>query len=334
MPALPPLSGRNLQLCQCRMPGSGGMVMKPVSKRFAALAVAALAAGMVTACTSSSGSTASSGGTPVSGGTLNFVAAGDVDHLDTLSAYYLPTFQLEVAFTRQLVSYWPSNHRARAITIAPDVASTVPTASNGGITNGGKTYTFRIRSGVDWNSSPPRQVTSADFLREFKAMCNPVFPVGNQLYYVPVIAGMSAYCDQYAAAFKNSKSPTASSMANFQNSHSISGIKTPNSLTIQFTLTQSANDFLNILAMPFASARPVRVRQLPAGQCAVPGARAVRRPVRDHPVHREQEDRAEPEPGLGAVHRPAAAPVRQPDRGDRGNHVEPDRAGRRAGRHR
>ena len=232
------------------------MVTKPVSKRFAALAVAALAAGMVTACTSSSGSTASNGGTPVSGGTLSFVAAGDVDHLDPLSAYYLPTFQLEVAFTRQLVSYWPSNHRARAITIAPDVASTVPTASNGGITNGGKAYTFRIRSGVDWNTSPPRQVTSADFLREFKGMCNPVFPVGNQLYYVPVIAGMSAYCGQYAAAFKNSKSPTAAQMAAFQNSHSISGIKTPNSLTIVFNLTRSANDFLNILAMPFASARP------------------------------------------------------------------------------
>jgi peptide/nickel transport system substrate-binding protein len=239
------------------MPGSGGMATKPVSKRFAALAVAVLATGMVTACTSSSGSTASNGGTPVSGGTLNFVAAGDVDHLDTLSAYYLPTFQLEVAFTRQLVNYWPSNHRARAIMIAPDVATTVPTMSNGGITNGGKTYTFRLRSGVDWNSSPGRQVTSADFLREFKAMCNPSLGVGNQLYYVPVIKGMSAYCDQYMAAFKNGKSPRAAQMAAFQNSHSISGIKTPNSLTIQFTLTQSANDFLNILALPFASARPI-----------------------------------------------------------------------------
>ena len=185
-----------------------------------------------------------------------FVAAGDVDHLDPLSAYYTPSSQLEMAFTRQLVSYWPSNNRARATTIAPDVASAVPTTSNGGITNGGKTYTFHIRPGVDWNSSPPRQVTSADFLREFKAMCNPVLPVGNQLYYVPVIAGMYAYCDRYAAAFKTSNSPTAAQMAAFQNSHSISGIKTPDPLTIQFTLAQPASDFLNILAMPFASARP------------------------------------------------------------------------------
>jgi len=194
----------------------------------------------------------------VSGGTLNFVAAGDVDHLDPLSAYYVPTFQLEMAFTRQLISYWPSNNRARAITFAPDMASMVPTTSTGGVTNGGKTYTLHLRPGVDWNSSPARQVTSADFLREFKAMCNPVLPVGNQLYYVPVIAGMSSYCDQYAAAFKHNASPTAAQMAAFQNSHSISGIKTPNSTTIQFNLVQPANDFLNILAMPFASARPAK----------------------------------------------------------------------------
>jgi peptide/nickel transport system substrate-binding protein len=84
-----------------------------------------------------------------------------------------------------------------------------------------------------------------------------VLGVGNSLYYVPVIAGMSSYCASYAAAFKSNKSPTAAQMASFQNSHSISGISTPNPLTISFTLTQPANDFLNVLAMPFASARPV-----------------------------------------------------------------------------
>jgi peptide/nickel transport system substrate-binding protein len=230
------------------------MHMTPVPKRFAALAIAALAAGTLAACGGSSGnssSSSSSGGKPVSGGTLNYVAAGDVDHLDTLSAYYLPTFILEMAFTRQLVGYWPSNDKTRSITPAPDVASTLPTTSNGGVTNGGKTYTFHLRSGVMWNTSPPSPVTSADFLRQFKMMCNPSLGVGNLLYYEPVIKGMSSYC----AAFAKVK-PTASAMSSFTNSHSISGIKTPNSTTIQFNLTQPANDFLNILAMPFASARP------------------------------------------------------------------------------
>src|SRR5215472_6481362 len=132
--------------------------MRPASRSFAALAIAALAAGTLAACGGSSGtngsSSSSTSGKPVSGGTLNFVSAGDVDHLDTLSAYYLPTFQLEMAFTRQLVSYYPSNNPQRAITVAPDAASTLPTTANGGITNGGKTYTFHIRPGVQWNSTP------------------------------------------------------------------------------------------------------------------------------------------------------------------------------------
>jgi peptide/nickel transport system substrate-binding protein len=233
------------------------MYMKPVPKRFAALAIAALAAGTLAACggssnNASSSNTSSNAGKPVFGGTLNLAAAGDVDHLDPLSAYYTPTFQLELAWTRQLVSYWPSNNRSRAITIAPDIATEVPTTTNGGITNGGKTYTFHIRSGVMWNSSPPRQVTSADFLRQFKWMCNPSLGVGNSLYYVPVIKGMSSFCDAFAKV-----KPTASAMSSFANSHSISGIKTPDSSTIQFTLIQPANDFLNIMANTFASARPV-----------------------------------------------------------------------------
>ena len=185
--------------------------MKPVSKRFAAVAVAALAAGTITAC-GSSGSTASSSGKPVSGGTLNFVSAGDFDHVDTLSAYYIPSFQLEVAGPGS----WSATCRRttdHAITLAPDVATALPTTSNGGITNGNKTYTFHIRTGVMWNTSPPRQVTSADFLREFKAMCNPVLGVGNPLYYEPVITGMASYCTAYATAFAKNKAPTAAQMA-------------------------------------------------------------------------------------------------------------------------
>ncbi|HEY3734589.1 MAG TPA: ABC transporter substrate-binding protein [Streptosporangiaceae bacterium] len=233
--------------------------MNPVPKCFAALALAALAAGTLAACgssTSGGGNPSPGSGKPAYGGTLNLVASGDVDHLDPLSSYYLPSFDLELGWTRQLVSYLPSNNPTLATTIAPDMATEVPTRTNGGISANGLTYTFRIKPGIDWDTHPARAVTSQDFLREFKAMCNPVVGVGNLLYYEPVIAGMTTYCNGYTAAFANNKSPTASQLAAFQNSHSISGIATPSSSEIQFTLTESANDFLNILAMPFASARP------------------------------------------------------------------------------
>jgi peptide/nickel transport system substrate-binding protein len=237
-------------------------------KRFAGLATAVLAGVALAACSSSSSSstpTSSSSNTPVYGGILHIVSAGGPDHLDTVPAYYTVDYQLERAYTRQLVQY-PTDP-APSITSAgwladttpvADVATVVPTVANGGITNGGKTYTFHIKPGVDWNSTPVRQVTSYDFLREFKAFCNPVQPVGNETYYESAIVGVTAYCNAETAYFAvKSNAPTAANIANFQNTHSIAGITTPNSMTIQFTLTSAISDFLYMLAMPFTSARPV-----------------------------------------------------------------------------
>jgi peptide/nickel transport system substrate-binding protein len=134
----------------------------------------------------------------------------------------------------------------------------VPTTANGGITNGGKTVTFHIKPGVDWSTSPPRQVTAADFIREFKAFGNPVSPVGNPLYYGSTIAGMQSYLGGEAAHFAvKSHKPTAANIATYQNTHTISGISAPNSMTLQFKLIRPASDFLYMMAMPFTSARPV-----------------------------------------------------------------------------
>jgi peptide/nickel transport system substrate-binding protein len=46
-------------------------------------------------------------------------------------------------------------------------------------------------------------------------------------------------------------------MAKYMNSHSVSGITAPNATTVVITLTKPASDFLNIMAMPFASAAPI-----------------------------------------------------------------------------
>ncbi len=242
------------------------MISKP--KRFAGLAAAVLAAGALAACSSSSTSsptTSASSSTPVSGGTLNIISASGPDHIDTVPAYYTADYQLEHAYTRQLLSYPTVPYTGTSgagwtatTTPTADIATDVPTVANGGITNGGKTYTFHIKPGVDWNTTPARQVTSQDFLREFKAFFNPVSPVGNPTYYTSTIAGLAAYDNAETAYFAvKSNAPTAANIANFQNTHSISGITTPNSSTIQFTLISPVSDFLYMLAMPFASARPV-----------------------------------------------------------------------------
>jgi peptide/nickel transport system substrate-binding protein len=243
--------------------------MTSAPKRYVMLSAALLAAAGLAACSSSAKSSApaatSSSNTPQSGGILHIVSASGPDHLDTVPAYYTVDYQLERAYTRQLVQYptVPAPTTASAgwttdTTPAADVATVVPTAANGGVTDNGTLYTFHIRPGVDWNTTPARQVTSQDFVREFKAFCNPVSPVGNPTYFYAAVVGMQAFCTAESAFFAiKSNAPTAANIANYQNTHNIAGITTPNSMTISFKLTSAISDFLYMMAMPFDSARPV-----------------------------------------------------------------------------
>lgn len=239
-----------------------------VTVTVAVLAAAGLAACSSSSTPSSSSPSASSSGAPVYGGTLNIVAASGPDHVDTVPAYYTADYQLEHAYTRQLLAYPTENYTntsdvgwTQDVTPVPDIATVVPSTANGGITNGGKTYTFHIKSGVDWNTTPARQVTSADFIREFKAFCNPAPGgfVGNITYYASTIAGMNSYCNAELAYFANTKAhpATAANITAFQNSNTISGLSAPDPMTLQITLMAPASDFLYMMAMPFASARPV-----------------------------------------------------------------------------
>jgi peptide/nickel transport system substrate-binding protein len=242
------------------------------SQRIAVMAIASLAAAGLAACSSSSNSNSnSSGGSankPVLGGTLRLVAASGPDHIDTVPAYYTADYILERAYARQLLTYptvpdptltsagWKTD-----TTPVADIATEVPTTANGGISADGKTYTFHIKSGVDWNTSPARQVTADDFIREFKAFCNPAPGgfVGNLNYYSDTIKGLNDYCNEESAYFKDTKKHpiTAANVAGFQNSHTISGITAVSPSEIQFHLIQPAGDFIYMMAMPFTSARPV-----------------------------------------------------------------------------
>jgi peptide/nickel transport system substrate-binding protein len=241
------------------------------SQRIAVMAIASLAAAGLAACSSSSNSTGTSStpsNQPVKGGVLKLVAASGPDHIDTVPAYYTADYILERAYARQLLTYPtvvdPSLTSAgwtKDTTPVADVATVVPTTANGGITDNGLTYTFHIKPGVDWNTTPARQVTAEDFIREYKAFCNPAPGgfVGNLNYYSSTIKGLSQYCAEETAYFANAKKHpvTAANIAGFQNSHTIDGLVAVNSSTLQFHLIQPASDFLYMLAMPFASARPV-----------------------------------------------------------------------------
>ena len=140
-----------------------------------------------------------------------------------------------------------------------DVATAVPTVANGGVTDGGKTYTLHIRPGVMWSTTPARQVTAGDFVREFQMLCNPVSPTGAPGYFTRTIVGMQAYCAGFAKV-----KPTAAAMRAYVAGHTLAGVTAPTTATLVFHLVAPAADFLNILALPFSSARPVEYdRYLP-----------------------------------------------------------------------
>jgi ABC-type transport system substrate-binding protein len=214
-----------------------------------AVGVAALATAVGLASAGTHGSTAS---TPTRGGTLQLLGQSDIFNLDTTSGYYTVDNILERSFTRQLLSYPNAPAFLAQIKLAPDVATAIPTRANAGISANGKTYTLHIKQGVKWNTSPARQVTASDFVREFKLLCNPASPTGAPGYYESTIIGMQTYCAGFAKV-----KPTAPAIAAYVNGHRVSGVVAKNDLTLVFRLTKPAPDFPNILAMGFSSARPV-----------------------------------------------------------------------------
>ena len=117
-------------------------------------------------------------GTPQRGGTLTMLGQSDIFDLDTVSAYYTVSTNLGRMWTRQLFTYPAPTNSPAPPKLVPDIATTIPTVANHGLSDGGKTYTIHIKKGVDWNTKPARQVTAADFVREFKTLCNPASPVG------------------------------------------------------------------------------------------------------------------------------------------------------------
>ena len=230
--------------------------------RGSATLTAVAVVGLITAACGSSGSTGTTATTSgantsgaVRGGTLTVVGNGDVDFFDTAAAYYDATYTLFRAITRQLYQYPSATTTAAQVNPVPDLATALPT-----ITNGGKTYTIHIRQGAMWGTTPPRQVTAADEVLGMKRLCNPGSPVGAPAYFTSTIVGMKTYCDNFGKVAANVTAEKA-----FIQGNDISGVKALDQTTVQFNLIQPASDFLNILAMTFSSPAPVEdLNYLPA----------------------------------------------------------------------
>lgn len=134
--------------------------------------------------------------------------------------------------TRNLVTY---NHTSgpEGNVLVPDLATEVPEPSNGGLT-----YTFTLKDGVQFGPPVSRDITSQDIAYAFERIGTESLAAQYGFYYT-VIEGLAEFTSGEA--------------------DSIAGITTPDDKTIEFTLTQPTGDFLNRLAMPATSPIPEEV---------------------------------------------------------------------------
>jgi peptide/nickel transport system substrate-binding protein len=210
-----------------------------------AVGLAACGSSSSNSSSSSSGATASTPSIPLKpgenpvgqalsggkkGGTLTVYSSEDFEHLDPGSAYFAEDYQVIYATQRPLLSYPPNS----STTLAPDLATAVPTLANGGITDGGKTVTVHIQPNVKFSPPVNRVVTSKDVAYAIERGANP--NVGNG-YFAP-------YFGDIVGASTAKGGP-------------ISGIQTPNNTTIVFHLTKPvANLLVGALSMPLSSPVP------------------------------------------------------------------------------
>jgi peptide/nickel transport system substrate-binding protein len=227
-------------------------------KTLAATGIVAVVCVGLTACSSGAHKTSPNGApttgastSGIKGGVLNMLGTGDVDYLDPNITYYTTGYLAMRMISRQLLTY-PAI-QGQTTQVVPDLATELPSTSNGGISADGLTYKLTIRQGAMWGTTPPRQVTAADEVRGVERTCNPAQPFGGLPDFESLIAGFQSYCDGFSKVAN-----TAAAIKAYIDTHSISGVQVDptNPETVIFKLNRPATYFIDQLAIPALSPAP------------------------------------------------------------------------------
>jgi peptide/nickel transport system substrate-binding protein len=174
------------------------------------------------------GGTAARSGGPVDGGVLRAGIADNPDHLDTGIGFAVEGWELTEATGNGLVKFKDASGPGSS-QVVPDLAVAMPK-----ISDGGKTYTFTMHSGVHYSPPVSRSVVPSDVKYAIERLFHVSSP-GVGFYSGIVGAGT------FAKKLKGG----------------ISGIVADDAkMTITFHLQHPDGAFLDILAMPFAFAVP------------------------------------------------------------------------------
>ena len=147
----------------------------------------------------------------------------DFSHLDPSLCYDTQCYPWMHALYDQLIGY--DTARGNGDALVPDAATAMPV-----VTNGGKTYVFKLRNDVRfWDG---KLATAADWVYSFERIINPATKSGAQAFWLDIVG---------AQAYATGKAPH------------VSGIKALGKFGLEVDLNSPYVGFLNVLAMPFGS---------------------------------------------------------------------------------
>jgi peptide/nickel transport system substrate-binding protein len=181
---------------------------------------------------------------PQRGGVARFDALYDVDSTDPALDYLGMGWQIEYATCVKLVNYRDASGAASQL--VPEAAAALPT-----VTNGGRTYTFRVPPDRFQFSPPSNEyVTARTFQFVANRLASPVLQSPAQPFIADIVG---------AKAVMTGKATT------------ISGIRVDGD-TLSITLVAPHPDFLARVAMPFWCALPTTTPTVAGGVDAPPQA--------------------------------------------------------------
>ena len=183
---------------------------------------------------------------PHYGGTLRLVSASAEGTIDPQVNYTVKYWQVFAVTYDGLVTFQKAGGKA-AFNIVPDLATSVPKP-----TDGGKTYTFKLRQGIDFSNGKPLTVEDVKYTmtRLFKVLSP------NAGTWYNDIKGAQA-------CIKTPKTCTLPGV-----------VADPKTHTVTFHLTQPDPEFLDQLAVPFAAIVPKGTPEKDMGTTPIPGTGA------------------------------------------------------------
>ncbi|KQV17354.1 MULTISPECIES: ABC transporter substrate-binding protein [unclassified Kitasatospora] len=171
------------------------------------------------------------------GGTLNLWSSTDVDSLDPGRAYYASVWNYERFYARTLLAF-DGKPGKEGLKLVPDLAAAQPE-----IAADGKTYTFKLKSGLKFEDGSP--ITTKDIKYGIE-----------RIFAQDVVAGGPTYLINSLDQGQDYKGPYTDTDPN---KLGLKTVETPDDTTIVFHLAKPDSSFPYLLAMGSASPVPQKL---------------------------------------------------------------------------